>query len=63
MKVRFCCDSGANIYSCKKSEWFDPVKDLGFDEGNWETMTEDEKYQEADFWARETLEIYYEEKE
>jgi hypothetical protein len=29
----FNCDSGANIHSNRESAWFDPVDELGLDEG------------------------------
>lgn len=62
MKVRFCCDSGANIHSCNKTDWFDTVKDLGLSEGEWEEMSEEDKWDMANEWANNYLEIYYEEK-
>lgn len=63
MKVKFCCNSRANIHSTNESDWLDPVEDLGLDEGEWESMTDDEKYKMAENYAWETmgLEIYYEE--
>ena len=64
MKVRFNCNSGANIHSKKDSGWLDTVDDLRFDEGEWEAMTEEDKYKEAELWAWENgLEIFYEEEE
>ena len=63
MKVQFCVNSGANIHSTKESGWFDPVKDLNFAPGEWEAMSEDEKWKEAERWANEQIEIYYEESE
>jgi hypothetical protein len=63
MKVRFNCDSGANIHSCNESDWLDTVEDLGLDEGEWEKYSDDEKWKCAEEWANERLEIYYEEKE
>ena len=62
MKVRFNCDSGANVHSNHVSVWFDTVKDLGLDEGEWEEMLEKDKIQMAEEWAYDYLEIYYEEK-
>ena len=62
MKVRFICDSGANIHSANKSKWLDTIKDLGFEENEWETMTESDKMDFVYDWADEMLEIYYEEK-
>ena len=60
MKVKFCCDSGANIHSCR-SEILDTVEDLGLDEGEWETLKDDDKLSLVDDWAANRLEIYYEE--
>ena len=63
MKVQFNCDSGANICSNKKSGWLDPVDDLGLDEGEWQEMSDDDKWHAAKDWAEQYLEIDYEEKE
>lgn len=60
MKVEFCCDSGANIHSCRK-QTVDTVKDLGLDEGEWEGMGEEDKYKIAEEWANDRLEIYFKE--
>lgn len=57
-KVTFCCDSGANIHSCRK-EKIDTVEDLGLDEGEWEAMSEDDKYKTVEGWANDRLEIYW----
>ncbi len=61
MKVRFNVDSGANIHSNNESEWFDPVEDLGFEEGEWQKFSDDEKWEQANIWAQDYLEINYEE--
>lgn len=61
MKVQFFCDSGANIHSCRESGVLDTVKDLGFDDGEWESMSEADKDKQVQDWANEQLEIYYEE--
>lgn len=61
-KVRFNLDSGANISSTKTSDWFNTVKDLGMEEGEWEGMSDDHKWEYAEEWAQQHLEIYYEEK-
>ena len=61
MKVKFFVDSGANIHSCKKSGTLDTVADLGFDDGEWEAMSEEEKYKCAEEWAHEHIEVWYEE--
>jgi hypothetical protein len=60
MKVEFFCDSGANIKSCRK-EIVDTVKNLGLDPGEWEKMTDDEKYEMAREWAENRLEIGFKE--
>ncbi len=59
--VRFCCDSGANIHSCRKSRMLDTVNDLGLADGEWETLSEDGKQALAEEWANNYLSIYYEE--
>lgn len=58
MKVIFNCNSGANIHSCR-SETLDTEKDLSLDEVEWESMSEDDKYQMVQDWANERLEIYW----
>ena len=63
MKVKFNIDSGANIHSNNESEWFDPVDELGLKEGEWEKLTDDEKWDSAREWASNYLEIGFEEKE
>lgn len=49
MEIRFYCDSGANIHS-EKSETF-TIEDLGLEEGEWDDMSNDEKYRMAEEWA------------
>ena len=56
--VNFHCNSGANIHSCR-SQTLDTVKDLGLDEGEWESMDEDDKYKIVEQWAWNKLEIYW----
>ena len=65
MKVQFFLNSGANIDSCNESDWLDTVKDLGYDDGEWESMSDDEKYQSAiEYWGSFGYpEIYYKEEE
>ena len=58
-KVKFNCDSGANIKSCR-SEIIDTVADLGLDEGEWESYSDEEKQKEVERWAWDRLEIFYE---
>ena len=60
MKVTFFCDNGANIHSCRK-ETMDTVDDLGFEEGEWEGLSNEEKQAVVTDWANEHLEIYFEE--
>ena len=63
MKVKFYCDSGANIGSCTE-EIFDLEKDLGITDEEWQSMSDDEKYKEAEEWAwNNGLEIGWEELE
>ena len=57
-KVTFYCDSGANIHSCRE-DTFDTEKDLGLDPGEWEEMSDDQKYKMAEEWAWERIEIGY----
>lgn len=40
--VKFWINSGANSESCNE-ETIDTVKDWNFEEGEWESQTEDEK--------------------
>ena len=63
VKVKFCVDSGANIHSCRETKWMDPVKDLGLLEGEWEKMDEEDKYEMAQDWANNHIEVYFEEEE
>ena len=62
MKVEFYVNSGANIHSCNKSELMN-VEELGYSEEEWNNLTEDEKWKEAEQWANEYLEIGYIEEE
>lgn len=63
MKVKFYVDSGANIHSNNESEWLDTVEDLGMEEGEWEEMSDDDKFQEVQDWASNYLSMGYEEKD
>jgi len=56
MKVTFYCDNGANIHSCRKAT-FDTVNDLGLEEGEWETLSDSEKFQLANEWANDKIDI------
>ena len=59
-KVRFYCNSGANAMSCRE-EVVDPAVDWGLEEGEWESLLEEEKQRYANEWAWDRLEIGYEE--
>ena len=56
MKVKFYCDSGANIHSCREEE-IDLVEDWGMTQEECEALTEDEKLELAKEWAYERLDI------
>ena len=56
MRVKFYCDSGANIHSCREEE-IDLVEDWGMTKEECETLTEDEKLELAKEWAYERLDI------
>jgi hypothetical protein len=63
MKVRFNLNSGANVHSNHDTGWLDTLEDLGMDDGEWESMTEDEKYDYvAEYWnGMGYPEMFYEE--
>jgi len=61
MKVRFYCDSGANIHS-ERSEIID-IEAYGYTDKEWNSMTEEEKIKEVELWAWDFLAIGYEEME
>lgn len=63
MKVNFYVDSGANIHSSNESDWFDTVEDLGMEEGEWEEMSDDARYEEVRLWSLNYVDMGYEEKE
>ena len=57
MKVKFVCNSGANIHSARQ-ETFD-TEDLGFTEEEWNKLSDDSKFEVVQDWANERLEIYW----
>jgi len=59
VKVKFYCDSGANIHSCR--EEVADISDWGIEDDEWNGMTDDEKWKVAEEWANDSLEIGYEE--
>lgn len=58
-RIRFYCDNGANIESCRSDE-FTP-KELGLTDQEWQELTEDEKYEMVRDWAFDKLDYGYEE--
>ncbi|SFK63903.1 hypothetical protein SAMN05216302_101138 [Nitrosomonas aestuarii] len=52
-KIKFFCDTGADINSRCESRVFDTVKNFGLDEGQWESFTEDEKQGLAEEWRND----------
>ena len=66
MKIKFYCDSGANIHS-SNYEIVDLIEYFGCEDKKeakeiWNLMSDKEKYEEAEQWAwNNGLEIGYEE--
>lgn len=60
MKVKFCCDNGANIHS-QRSETIDIEKYFGITDEEWLEMTEDQKYKVVEEWAMQLFNFWYEE--
>jgi hypothetical protein len=40
MRVKFCCDNGANIHSVRK-DTFDTERDFGITDEEWQEMSEE----------------------
>ncbi len=59
MKVKFVCDSGANIHSARE-EVVD-LEDWGISDTEWGNMTEKQKQDLVEEWAYDRLEIYWDE--
>ena len=55
MKVKFWCDSGANIHSCRE-ETVD-TSDYGFSDEQWLALTEAEQFKIVREWANDYLEM------
>lgn len=55
MKVKFYCDSGANIHSCRE-EVIDLEDECGITDEEWNDMDDDEKQKVVMEWAWERLE-------
>lgn len=61
MKVKFSCNSGANIHSTRSSGWIS-FDETMYTEEEWKALSEEEKYKAAEQWAWEHgLEIWFEE--
>jgi hypothetical protein len=60
MKVKFCCDNGANIHS-KREEVFDTKKDFGLTDEEWQEMSDKEKDEMVKEWMWDYLEYWFEE--
>jgi hypothetical protein len=60
MRVKFCCDNGANIHSVRK-DTFDTERDFGITDEEWQEMSEEEKYKMVEEWANERINIWFEE--
>ena len=58
-KVKFFLDNGANIHSRRDSGVLDTVEDLGYLDGEWELLSEDDRHAEANRWANEYIDIGY----
>ena len=56
--VKFFCDSGANVHSCREEE-INTVEDLGLAVNEWENLSEDAKFEIVQEWAHDKLEIGY----
>ena len=56
MKVKFYCDSGANIHSCRE-EVVDLVEDWGMTPEECAELTEDDRLELAQDWANDRLDI------
>lgn len=61
MKIRFGCNSGANIHS-ERYEVFE-LSDLGYTEDEWKNLSDEGKQSLVNEWAWERLEIYFQEVE
>jgi len=59
MKLKFVCNSGANIHSARKA--IIDTEDYGLTDEEWEELSDDGKFEIVSEWANERLEIYWEE--
>lgn len=56
MRIELYCNSGTNIHS-KRTEVIDTVEDWSLDEGEWESMSEEDQDEMVMDWANERLDI------
>lgn len=59
MKVKFVCDSGANIHSAR-TEVID-TEDYGYTDEEWLELSEEQKQEIVEEWANERLQVYFDE--
>ena len=59
MKVKFVCDSGANIHSAR-TEVVD-TEDYGHTDEEWLELSEEQKQEIVEEWANERLQVYFDE--
>ena len=59
MKVKFVCDSGANIHSAR-TEVVD-TEDYGYTDEEWLELSEEQKQEIVEEWAYERLQVYFDE--
>ena len=59
MKVKFVCDSGANIHSAR-TEVVD-TEDYGYTDEEWLELSEEQKQEIVEKWANERLQVYFDE--
>ena len=60
-KVRFFVNSNANAESTKDLGLYDTVKDLNLKDGEWEALSDKDKYKIAEEIANEHIEIWWKE--
>ncbi len=64
MKVKFVCDSGANIHSARTevvdTEVVD-TEDYGYTDEEWLELSEEQKQEIVEEWANERLQVYFDE--
>ena len=59
MKVKFVCDSGANIHSAR-TEVID-TEDYGYTDEEWLELSEEQKQEIVEEWANERLQVFFDE--